>query len=69
MSQTRPLAAKEATAAAMLDMSVAEFRRLVAQGALPPPLPIGGKQRWRTADLEAIISGYAARPSDEDFSM
>jgi predicted DNA-binding transcriptional regulator AlpA len=49
----------------MLDMPTAEFRRLVASGALPPPVRIGGHERWHVAQIEAILSGPAARPSQE----
>jgi predicted DNA-binding transcriptional regulator AlpA len=67
MPQQRPLiAAKETTAAAMLDMSASEFRRLVGRGALPPARQIGGRLRWRVADLEAILLGQAGKPKDEE---
>lgn len=60
-----PLAVKENTAAAMLDMSPAEFRQLVGCGALPPPLHIGKATRWRVADLEAILNGISRKPEDD----
>ncbi len=48
----------EKNAAKMLDMPLADFRRLVAGGSLPPPFRIGGEmERWRVADLDALISG------------
>lgn len=58
--------AKESTAAAMLDMPVTEFRRLVEVGALPKPTSLAGHHRWLVEDLKRIVSGDAARP-DEDF--
>ena len=62
------IAVKENTAAAMLDMSTAEFLRLVKRGALPPPCQIGEAIRWRVADLEAILIGTTRKPDgDDDF--
>ena len=63
-----PLAVREATAARMLDMPAAEFRQLVAEGALPPPCRVGGHERWRVNDIEAILDGSAALPY-EDFEL
>lgn len=63
-----PLAVREATAAKMLDMPVAEFRRLVAADALPPPCRVGGHERWRVKDIEAILNGGASLP-DEEFEL
>lgn len=63
-----PLAVREATAAKMLDMPVAEFRRLVAADALPPPCQLGGHERWRVKDIEAILNNCAAQ-SQEDFEL
>ncbi|GAW34980.1 helix-turn-helix domain-containing protein [Roseovarius sp. A-2] len=66
--RAQPIAVKENTAAAMLDMSQAEFRRLVGRGALPPPCQIGEAVRWRVADLEAILIGTKRKPDgDDDF--
>lgn len=64
-----PLAVREKTAARMLDMSQADFQRLVKDGALPGPTRIGDVTLWRVADLEAILSGDAARPGDQEFEM
>lgn len=63
-----PIAVRATNAAAMLDMPAAEFRRLVERGALPPPVRIGGHERWHVAQIEAIIRGDAAKPS-EDFDL
>lgn len=68
MGKLTPLAVKATTAAAMLDMPPAEFRRLVDRGALPPPVRIGSHERWHVAQIEAIIRGDAAKPS-EDFEL
>lgn len=68
MTAPRPLAVADRTAAKMLDMPLARFRQYVEQGALPKPCRIGGDERWRVADLDAILSGTAALPN-EDFSM
>ncbi|MGR3746864.1 hypothetical protein [Paracoccus sp. (in: a-proteobacteria)] len=48
----------------MLDMTPAEFRRLVDGGHLPPPKSIGGLPRWETSTLRRIISGEAADDGD-----
>ncbi len=42
MGKVSPLAVRAQTAAAMLDMPPADFKRLVDEGALPPPVHIGG---------------------------
>jgi predicted DNA-binding transcriptional regulator AlpA len=65
--RAQPIAVKENTAAGMLDMSTAEFRRLVGRGALPPPCEIGGVVRWRVSDLEAVLFGTNRKPDDDDF--
>ncbi len=62
------ICASERTAARLLDMKTTEFRKLVNFGALPLPKRVGGMDRWRVADLEAIVSGNAAMPS-EDFEL
>ncbi|ETX26586.1 hypothetical protein [Roseivivax isoporae] len=66
MADVRPLAVKDTTAAAMLDMPAAEFRRLVALGVMPRPRKVGPHDRWRTSDIQAIIDGDTAWPDDED---
>ncbi|KMK67038.1 hypothetical protein [Puniceibacterium sp. IMCC21224] len=69
MSAARPsLAAGERTAAAMLDLPVTAFRRLVSMGALPQACRIGEFERWRIDDLRAILDGTAALPN-EDFEI
>lgn len=68
MTRHEPLAVKAQTAAAMMDMPPAEFLRLVGAGALPPPVKIGQHERWRVEQLNAIIRGDAAKPS-EDFEL
>lgn len=66
--RVQPIAVKENTAADMLDMSKAKFRRLVERGALPPPCEIGDTIRWRVSDLEAILFGTKRKPDgDDDF--
>ena len=55
-----PIYASEKTAARLLDMETKEFRELVANGALPPPTKItAGVERWRVADIDAILTGKA----------
>lgn len=65
MQQRATILAKEATAAAMLDLNKREFRNLVDLGALPPPIRIGSLERWDTTALEAVARGVAARPDEE----
>jgi predicted DNA-binding transcriptional regulator AlpA len=65
MTRHAPLAVRAQTAAAMLDMPPADFKRLVDAGALPPPVHIGGLPRWPVDQLNAIIRGDAAKPSGE----
>ena len=63
-----PTALRESKAAAELDRPVSEFRALVDAGVLPRPVRIGGLERWRMVDIEAILSGSAAIP-DEDIEL
>ena len=63
---TQPLAVNDTKAAAMLDMSATDFRRLVGQGALPPPKEIGGRQRWSVAELMAGVSGEGRKACIND---
>jgi hypothetical protein len=60
VSRLVPLLASEATAAKLMDMPVAEFRRLVQGGHLPGPVRIGDAERWPTEDLVRIAKGEAA---------
>ena len=56
-----PILASESTAARLLDLSLTEFRRLVAEGMLPPGRPIApGVIRWDVETLRRISSGQAA---------
>lgn len=66
MGRMEPLAVGEKNAARLLDMSLPDFLALVKIGSLPPPIKInGGPERWRVDDLRAILSGDAARPTEE----
>ncbi len=62
MTALAPLFVRAATAARMLDMSVPEFRLLVAEGALPPPCRL---DRWDVEQLRAIMRGEAHRPRED----
>lgn len=64
MPRPQPILARDTTAAAMLDMTPAEFRRLVDRGALPKPLRIGDMIRWDMDQIRRIVSGDAA---DDEF--
>jgi len=68
MGAPRPIALREANAAKLLDMPATKFRSLVSLGALPPPVRIGDEERWLVAHIEAILSGRAAIPDDEDIA-
>lgn len=63
-TQIQPLAVTERNAAAMLDMSVRDFWKLVLCGALPRPTVIGGHELWIVADLVAVLTGSAAIPEE-----
>lgn len=66
MATHTPLAVSDTNAAHMLDLPTTKFRELVAAGALPPPVRVAdGIERWRVDDLQAILSGKAARPSED----
>lgn len=68
--RVQPIAVSDKTAAQMLDMPAARFRELVDHGAMPKPITLGnGIERWRYADLEAIVEGRARIPQDEDFDL
>lgn len=57
MARYVPIAAKESTAAQLLDMTVSEFRAGVASGQLPDGKDIAGEKRWDTRLLQQIIAG------------
>ncbi|UWR59443.1 hypothetical protein [Phaeobacter inhibens] len=65
MARLIPLAAKESTAAQLLDMSVREFRAGVAAGHLPAGKDIGGEVRWDTGLLQRIITGELIDGNEE----
>lgn len=65
MAQVQPLFASATTAAKLLDMKPAEFRRLVDVGALPGPVR---HERWDVEQIRAIMRGEFVRPS-EDFDL
>ncbi|MEP3297604.1 MAG: hypothetical protein ABJO27_14225 [Pseudoruegeria sp.] len=66
----KPAALRLDNAAKFLDMSSAKFADLVSKNALPPPKSIGGtEERWLTKDLEAILTGNAAIPDEEEFEI
>jgi hypothetical protein len=60
MSRLTPIFANEKTAAALLDLPVAEFRSAVAAGHLPRGREIApGCIRWETDMLRQIARGDA----------
>lgn len=50
---------RDAEGAAMLGCSKATFWRLVAKGAIPPPIKIGGMSRWKVSDVQKFIEQAA----------
>lgn len=43
----------------LLGCSKATFWRLVAKGAIPQPIKIGGMSRWKLSDMQAFIEQAA----------
>lgn len=65
MKLKHPLYANHRTAAALLDLSLSEFDKLVKAGHLPGPIEIGKKvERWDVHRLQDIISGSTALGED-----
>lgn len=63
VTRLTPILANETTAAALLDMSPADFRALVNAGHLPRGKEIApGFPRWDTDDLRKLSKGDMARP-------
>ncbi|GHF70931.1 hypothetical protein [Seohaeicola zhoushanensis] len=66
MTKHAPILANEKTAAALLDLTAAEFRRLVDAGHLPRGREIApGFVRWETEELRRICSGEAVEGNIE----
>ncbi|MEM1363601.1 MAG: hypothetical protein AAGF94_18145 [Pseudomonadota bacterium] len=64
-----PVFGSSKTASEWMDMDEAQFLGLVACGALPGPIRRPGlPERWARSDIEAIMSGEAAIPEDQDIS-
>jgi predicted DNA-binding transcriptional regulator AlpA len=59
---------RRATAAGYCDMSSAGFEREVLAGRLPPPVHLGGEERWSRVQLDEaldrITGSLPAQPSD-----
>lgn len=61
MAHVAPILASERSAARLLDLTPAEFARLVEAGHLPRPREIApGVKRWDVEELRRIASGEAA---------
>lgn len=61
-----PMLASDRTAAALLDLKPAEFRKLVEGGHLPRGREIApGLTRWDTEELRRIASGEAIEGQGE----
>jgi len=50
---------RDAEGAVMLGCSKATFWRLVAKGAISPPIKIGGMSRWKVSDVQNLIEQAA----------
>lgn len=61
----QPIFASASTAAKLLDMKTAEFRKLVDAGALPGPVR---HERWDVEQITAIMRGDAIK-TPEDFEL
>lgn len=55
-----PILANESNAAKLLDMKVAEFRKLVDEGYLPKPRHIAGIKRWNVEEFRQLGRGDIA---------
>lgn len=65
MSVLSPIVATEATAARLMDMTIAEFRAAVKAGYLPQGREIApGLLRWSVDDFRRIITGVAVDGMD-----
>lgn len=68
MAAPNPIFVKATTAAALLDMTLAEFLALVEVGALPAPIMVGGRyERWDVAQIKAVLGGENIQ--HEDFEI
>ena len=65
-ARPQPLFAREGRAAAALDMTCAEFRRLVEAGALPGPCRL---DRWDMEQLAAIMRGNAMPGQSDELEI
>ena len=45
---------KVETAAAYFDMRRSDFLKAVSKGAIPQPVLVGDKERWRLSDLQVV---------------
>lgn len=59
-----PAAMKRPTAARYCELTEASFEREIANGALPEPFMLGGKEHWRRADLDAALEKLAGGEED-----
>jgi predicted DNA-binding transcriptional regulator AlpA len=59
-----PRAMRAERAAAYLDIGRSKFHQLVAQGALPRPVRIGGIPTWDRLELDAAYEGMKEQDSE-----
>lgn len=52
-------------AASYVGVSPGHFRSLVAEGTLPPPLPLPGVRRWDKAALDRALDRLSGVPSEQ----
>ncbi|MDT9598547.1 helix-turn-helix transcriptional regulator [Sphingosinicella rhizophila] len=62
-----PRVMRRATAAAYLDMSIAEFERGVALGTLPMPVKIVSRERWSRTAIDAALERLEGGPPLDDW--
>lgn len=60
-----PRMLKRATAAAYLDISVAEFEREIMGGRIPSPVSLGNGPHWSRVELDAYMDRLSGGPADD----
>jgi hypothetical protein len=64
MAAELPILASSRRAAKLLDLTEAEFLKLVEDGHLPQPREIAGFRRWDVSSLQSIATGAAIDAMD-----
>lgn len=64
MANLQILAVPAGRAAKMLSLPTKEFERLVDNGILPQPIPLGRNLLWSVRELEAVLLADGAEPQE-----